>query len=173
MIFIGIDPGLNGAMAVLNPDLPHNYVQDTPYVEVMGKTKTKKGNLKIKREYFVSEMAKMLEPYSKIHFENVIVVIENVHSMPGEGVSAAFSFGKGLGLWEGIIAAYRLRYEKITPQRWKKAMLDGMGKEKDASRLQAQRLFPDLAEHLKLKKHHGRGDAILMAEFMRRTYRSN
>jgi hypothetical protein len=90
--------------------------------------------------------------------------------MPEQGVSSSFRFGRGLGLWEGILSAFQIPFVKVTPQRWKKNLLDGMGKEKDASRLRAQTLFPSL--DLSLKKHHGRGDALLLAEFLRRTYSS-
>lgn len=50
----------------------------------------------------------------------------------------------------------------------KKEMLAGRGKEKDASRLRALELFPHLQEELKLKKHHNRADALLIAEWGRR-----
>jgi crossover junction endodeoxyribonuclease RuvC len=55
----------------------------------------------------------------------------------------------------------------VTPQRWKKTMLDGQGKDKDAARFKAQALFPQIELHL--KKHDGRADALLIAEFARRT----
>jgi hypothetical protein len=46
-------------------------------------------------------------------------------------------------------------------------MLDGQGKDKDAARFKAQALFPQIELHL--KKHDGRADALLIAEFARRT----
>ena len=47
-------------------------------------------------------------------------------------------------------------------------MLDGMQKTKDASRYKAMQLFPQLADQLNLKKHEGRADALLIAEWRRR-----
>jgi crossover junction endodeoxyribonuclease RuvC len=80
-----------------------------------------------------------------------------------------FTMGRGLGTWEGVLAGLGIPYELVTPQRWKKALMDGMGKDKDASRLQAIRLFPAIAGQLARKKDDGRADALLIAEYGRRT----
>jgi crossover junction endodeoxyribonuclease RuvC len=42
------------------------------------------------------------------------------------------------------------------------------GKNKDASRAMAMRLWPGLREQLELKKHDGRAEALLLAEYLRR-----
>jgi crossover junction endodeoxyribonuclease RuvC len=68
----------------------------------------------------------------------------------------------------GILAALNIPHELITPQSWKKSMMNGQPKEKDASRLVVMRLFPEVSDRLQLKKHHGRADALLIAEFLRR-----
>jgi hypothetical protein len=46
-------------------------------------------------------------------------------------------------------------------------MLYGLPKGKDTGRLRAQQLFP--TADLKFKKHHGRSDALLIAEYLRRS----
>jgi hypothetical protein len=165
MLFLGVDPGVTGALAEINTDDQKVLVMvwDTPVLHVKSSKKTK-------TEYSVIEMARMLSPYAH-PLTGVIAAIESVHAMPEQGVSSSFSFGRGLGLWEGILSAFKIPFVKITPQRWKGSMLDGMGKEKDASRLRAQALFPNV--DLSLKKHHGRGDALLIAEYLRKTYRPN
>ncbi len=79
----------------------------------------------------------------------------------------------GYGLWIGICAGLGLRYELVTPQRWQKEMLAGMQGGKDASCIRAQELFPeaDLKKGPRSKKlHDGRSDALLIAEYGRRTY---
>ena len=97
-----------------------------------------------------------------------LIGIEKIHSMPGQGVASMFSMGEGFGIWQGILQAFFMPTTFITPQAWKKALMAGMPKEKDASRIRAIQLFPSVAEELKLKKHHGRADALLIAEFLRR-----
>ncbi len=162
MKFIGIDPGLDGAAAIL----PDGILIDTPTLTVQGKGKSKK------REYNVQAMAVALRPYHTGPGSIQIAwgAVEKVHAMPGQGVTSMFSMGVGVGLWRGILAGLLIPYEHPTPQRWQKMMLDGMGKGKDASRLRAIELFPHLADQLSLKKHHGRADALLLAEYARRTF---
>ena len=160
MRFIGIDPGLDGAVAAL----PVGVIRDTPTVVVAGK-----GN---KRTYLVPMMVQQLRALAYEANDNgeVHVVLERIHAMPGQGVRSMFSMGHGLGLWEGILTALEIPFEFVTPQRWKKAMMDGTGKDKNASRVKAAQLFPDMAEHLTRKKDHGRADALLLAEYGRRTW---
>jgi crossover junction endodeoxyribonuclease RuvC len=99
-----------------------------------------------------------------------VVGLEEVHAMPGQGVTSMFSMGKGSGLWEGIITALGMPLVRIPPQRWKKEMLaDGRGKDKQASIVRALELFPEAASHMARKKDEGRAEAILIAEYLRRT----
>lgn len=156
MIYIGIDPGLSGAVAVLNGEGAVCCIHDTPTLTVEGE--------KTKRKYNVPAMAALLEG---IH-DGVLVVLENVHSMPKQGVASSFTFGMGLGLWMGIIGAFQLPLEMPSPQRWKKEMLADQGKEKDASRFKAIQLFPSVADQLNRVKDDGRAEALLMAEYGRR-----
>lgn len=162
MIYIGIDPGLSGAVAVINTDdsatLHPQQVFDTPTVLVEGE--------KTKRKYLTGAMASLLKPYKEN--SDVLVVLENVHSMPKQGVASSFCFGEGKGMWEGIIAAYAMAVELVSPQRWKKEMMADQGKDKSAARFKAMALFPSLADQLKLVKHDGRAEALLMAEYARR-----
>lgn len=155
--FIGIDPGLTGAVATISED--GATVFDTP-ITLVGDGK------KQKHDFLLQGMASLLGIHAGRG--DVICAIELVHSMPDQGCASSFTFGRGFGMWEGMLAAFRIPYERVAPQRWKKMLLSDMPKHKDASRIRAQQLFPKA--DLNLKKHHGRGDALLLAEFIRRTY---
>ena len=152
---IGIDPGLSGAIAVINPD-GNIELHDCPIFTIGKKSK-----------YNPAGMATLLCQYKEPQ-KTLLVGIEKVHSMPGQGVTSTFTFGEGYGVWLGILAALNISHELITPQAWKKSLMDGQVKDKDASRLVAMRLFPEASNQLQLKKHHGRADALLIAEFLRR-----
>lgn len=163
MIYIGIDPGLDGAVAVVDPgNTSCTMVWDTPTLTV----KSARGT---RREYALRRMAQFLEPYNGSICPVAVAYIENVHAMPGQGVRSMFTMGYGVGAWEGILAALGIIYTRVTPQRWKAAMLDGMGKDKDAGRMRAMQLFPDRAVLFERKKDDGRADAILIAEYGRRS----
>ena len=162
MIYIGIDPGLSGAVGVINESLPETLVtvHDTPTLEV-------DSSGKVRNKYNTAAMALLLEPFSHPQHD-VLVILEAVHSMPKQGVASSFTFGEGLGMWKGIISAFGLTLEMPSPQRWKKAIMADMGKDKDASRYKAIQLFPSIASQLGRKKDDGRAEALLLAEYGRR-----
>ena len=174
MLFLGIDPGITGAIALIQED--DNFGDevtfwDAPITSVEGKTK----------------LHNMLDPHAaaKILLANIssrdaYVVIEAVNAMPGVrsdgarvqmGSASAFNFGKGFGMWIGIPAALKYRYELVTPQVWKKKLCpEAKGTNKDAARIRARQMFPQAAESLNRKRDHGRADALLLAEFGRRSH---
>ena len=158
-VYVGIDPGFKGAVAIIEDDRIR--LVDTPTIKL---TQSRK-------DYLIPEMVGIFDPY--MSQEGIIVwpmrvAIEKVHSMPRQGVASAFTFGKGYGIWLGILATLGIPYEEVTPQRWQGAMLDGMQRGKDANRLRAMQLFPGESDKLNLKKHDGRADALLLAEYRRR-----
>lgn len=158
MIYVGIDPGLDGAVAIISDTIQ---LFDSPSWTIEGKKADH-------REYDIRGMVEILRG-AVLSVENralIVAGLESVHSMPEQGVASAFKFGRGLGIWQGILESQGITYQMIPPQRWKKNMMDGMGKEKHASIIAAQRLFPVADIHL--AKHHGRADALLLAEYMKR-----
>jgi crossover junction endodeoxyribonuclease RuvC len=156
MNYIGIDPGLSGAVVVIDDDQYITFY-DTP-------TFTVKSGKKNKRHYNIVSMADIIT----YHSEGAQVVLEKVHAMPGQGVSSMFTMGEGLGIWKGIVTALKLPLTMVPPQTWKKVMMEGMGREKEASLIRALQLFPNYGHMLSRKKDVDRADALLMAEWLRR-----
>lgn len=156
-MIIGIDPGITGAVAFINAG--GVTATDTPSHEV-------KSGKKTKQDYLPAQMAGILAPFSGK--PGVHCFIEKVGAMPGQGVTSMFNFGKGFGLWLGILSALKIPFTLVTPQVWKKEIMQGMG-DKDAARIRAQQLFPAKVQELSRKKDIGRADAILIAEYGRRT----
>jgi crossover junction endodeoxyribonuclease RuvC len=160
MIYIGIDPGLDGAVGVIGEQAGNGCprVFDTPTLTVEGE--------KTKRRYNTAAMAQILMSIDLT--KGILVILENVHSMPKQGVASSFSFGQGLGMWQGIVAALGIPLEMPSPQRWKKEIMADQGRDKDAARFKAIQLFPALATQLSRVKDDGRAEALLMAEYGRR-----
>lgn len=156
--YIGIDPGLTGAVAVIRGDGLFLAVHDTPVLEVVKNKKTRHDPDRVAMANLLAAIEHQYSP--------VFAAIEKVNAMPEQGVTSVFSFGMGYGIWLGILASFGIPTDLVHPTRWKKTLMDGMGKEKDASRQRAKELFP--AADLTLKKHHGRADALLIAEYRRR-----
>jgi len=144
---IGIDVGLSGAIAVLGEV---NKVYDMPVHEV-------RVNSKMRKRIDIRQLLSLLRTlYPADH-----VFIEKVNAMPKEGAAGAFTFGFGCGVVETCVVAAGIPYTYVTPMKWKKAM--NCPKEKDAARMRASQLLPDMAEYWKLKKHDGRAEAALIA----------
>jgi crossover junction endodeoxyribonuclease RuvC len=166
MIYIGIDPGVSGAVAAVDGNHPYDpSFYDTPTLQI-------KSGKSLKNVIDVKSAADILRRLKGI--DDVYVIIEKVWAMTKGiggatmGATSAFNFGMGFGMWLGIITTLNMPHEQVAPVTWKRRMMGDMEKEKDASRLRAMQLFPQSSHNLNLKKHHGRADALLLAEFGRR-----
>ena len=160
-VYVGIDPGLDGAVAVVCAGGGLLDWCDTPTLEV-----ERRGARR--REYADAMMARVLGCVAE-RWMVAGVALEHVHSMPAQGVRSSFTFGVGVGLWRGIIAGLGLPLSLVAPQRWRGALLDGMGRDKDASRLRALQLWPTSVDVFRRRRDDGRADAALMAEWLRRS----
>lgn len=149
MIVIGIDPGLKGAMAKLVNDSPA-WTADLPTMD----RPSGKG-----RQINGACLAEQLR-----HRNEVRVFIERVSAMPGQGVTGVFSFGFTAGVIDGVCAALGLPVEYVSPQVWKRHH-GLLGKDKEASRARAIRMFPALAGQLSRKKDADRAEALLIAAY--------
>ena len=88
-------------------------------------------------------------------------IVEKVGAMPGQGVSSMFSFGRSVGIIEGVLAAKQIPVTFVTPQSWQKQ--SGAAKGKDGSRQRVMELFPREAHLFARVKDDGRADAVLIA----------
>lgn len=146
MYFIGIDPGKSGALAVIDDD---GYVWNT-------------------KTFNESDYSLVLKEVASA--PNVRVVLEHVGAMPGQGSVSMFNFGANFGFIKGLLAANNLPYELVRPQKWKRMF--SCTSDKNTSVDVAHRLFPnvDLRRTTRCSKpHDGIAEALLMAEYCRRT----
>jgi|SRR5215813_3517208 len=165
--YLGIDPGLRGALALLPPDGDCVACTDTPIVHVKRATSTRAtyapGDM---RGALVALLAKatVANGADAPQAAHVVCVIELVHAMPGEGVRSVGTLMRGSGLWEGICTGLGLAVRVVAPVAWKKhAGL--LRTKKGASRVVASTLFPTL--DLGPKSQTGRADAVLIAAYGR------
>lgn len=147
-MIISIDPGLTGAIALLNPITRAVEVWDMPLVaSKAGKPVTDIHNL-----------ARLLSPKGAGH---QIAILEQVHAMPNQGVSSTFRFGQNYGAIQMALAGHGYSVHDVTPNAWKKYFR--LGSDGDASRGLAIQRFPQLADALKRVKDHNRAEAVLLA----------
>ena len=153
MKIIGIDPGLSGAIAVLE----NNKVLNIFDIPVMSEGK------KNKRQLNSALLVNLLKENINKE-EEVAVVVEQVNAMPGQGVTSMFNFGQTFGALKGICAALELPIFFVRPSKWKKHF-ELINSSKDASRTKAIEMYPKLSSQLSKKKDVNKSDAILIAKF--------
>ena len=157
MIIVGIDPGVSGAICILNKGKIIE-LYDMPTM-VDGKRNKKQVNGAEITNIFHKEL---------LHEINVKIIIEHVSAMPGQGVTSMFNFGQSFGVLKGICAALKLPVYFVRPVKWKKHF-NLINTEKDASRTKVIETFPYISSRLSKKKDANKADAILIARFFHET----
>ena len=100
-------------------------------------------------------------------------IVEQQHSRPGMGGAMMFQMGVGYGLILGALKALKVPTEIVTPQAWKKEVLAGTPKDKDAAIAYCKHAFPSvslLATERSKKPHDGMADALCILEYGRRKF---
>ena len=155
MLIIGIDPGISGAICFFD----NGQVKEIINMPVMADGKKNKRQINGPQVY--NEILKRINNYPK---KDIIVVIEQVSAMPGQGVTSMFNFGQSFGVLKGICSPMQLPMFFIRPAKWKKYF--GLIKtEKDASRTKVIEIFPYISSKLSRKKDSNKADAVLIASF--------
>ena len=161
MLIIGIDPGISGALCFFED----GQVKEIIDMPVMADGKKNKRQVNGPQTY--NEISKRINKFPK---KDIIVVIEQVSAMPGQGVTSMFNFGQSFGVLKGICSAMQLSMFFIRPAKWKKYF--GLIKtEKDASRTKVIEIFPYISSELSRKKDSNKADAVLIASFFYNTYK--
>lgn len=76
-----------------------------------------------------------------------IAVVEQVHSMPHQGMASTFSFGTNYGMLLGMLETLGVPYITCTPGKWQKTMWESCDKaanSKLTSYNAARRLLPEM-----------------------------
>lgn len=162
-LYIGIDPGLSGALGWLI-DSGHEHAGT-----IDPATATVKVGTANRSDYLVPAMAaSVAELCARWQGHEPRAVLERIHSMPGQGVASMYKLGRGSGIWEGILSALTIPYETVDPARWKKAVGLAVRAGKGESRVLAAMQFPQLAGDLVRAKDDGRAEALLIAMWLQR-----
>ena len=157
MRIFGIDPGLSGALAILD----NKKIVDI--IDLPTMTDGKKN----KRQLNSAHLSQYIKN-NIIEIENSVVIVEQVNAMPGQGVTSMFNFGQTFGAIKGVCAALGLPIFFVRPSKWKKHF-ELINSSKDSSRTKAIEMYPSLSNDLSKKKDVNKSDAILIARFFSET----
>lgn len=129
MRVMGIDPGLNGAVACWDGTTLVSFQMPTVKAASRG------------REVDWATVRRLMD---MLIMPAEHAFLERVSSRPGEGVASAFKFG---GCYEGLRAMtsfFAVPTTRVTPAQWKRAMR--VSKEKEAAVARANELFPGASD---------------------------
>ena len=165
MIYIGIDPGLTGAIGAIQQG------HSTP-VLVGYRLANRVGGLDGYMSGGVDEVA-MLGALRSLREElgsgSTLVLLEGQRAMRGQGVSSTFKTGAQFGIWRGLLACLGWPYVVVTPQAWRKhagIVVPRKGDPKAATVRHVGRLLPDVdlvPSPRARNPHDGLADALGMA----------
>ena len=161
MRILGIDPGLSGAIAIL---------EDKKVVGIFEMPVMAEGK-KNKRQLNSAQLVNIIRENIGNNDETAVVV-EQVNAMPGQGVTSMFNFGQTFGAIKGVCAALELPIFFVRPSKWKKHF-ELINSSKDSSRTKAIEMYPYLSNQLSKKKDVNKSDAILIARFYNDTRLNN
>ena len=157
MIIFGIDPGISGAISVL---------ENKKVIEVF-EMPTMIDGKKSKRQVNGAQVTNIIKERLDKNKE-IIVVVEHVNAMPGQGVTSMFNFGQSFGVIKGICSALSLPIYFVRPMKWKKHF-NLIKTNKDASRTKVIEVYPEISSKLHRKKDSNKADAILIARYFNDT----
>lgn len=151
--WIGIDPGSNGAIAMIAED----------------------GTI----ELYPLDNDILNQCMKDWSWDDSIVCLEKVGVMPGQGVVSMGTFMRGVGYICGVIEANCIPYQEIQPQKWKKEFGCNLGKEftpkqkKEKDIEACKKLYPNISLKRTAKcrtDDDGFADALLMATYAKRRF---
>jgi crossover junction endodeoxyribonuclease RuvC len=149
MMILGIDPGLDGAIAILNESGELVSIHDMPTLEDGAK-----GRRAVNPALFASII------YGS---HATLAYCELVGPRPTDSTTGAFGFGRSRGIIEGVLAAAGIPLAMIAPPVWKRASNIAPGKEnKDSARSVAISRWPSQAALFARKGDCDRAEAALI-----------
>lgn len=150
MKILGIDPGQSGGLAIVDVSQP--IMPDVvagirmPTMQIRAK---KAMDVKTIENWLADEVID-------------VAVLEQVSSMPRQGVASSFQFGRSFGAIEYCAHLHAKRVEYVTPSVWKKAM--GLSSSKQASLDLATQVYGS-GEWWPFKADDGVAEAALLVKW--------
>lgn len=155
--YIGIDPGTDGAISILNSELEIVYCDNLP------KTKNRRGSN-------ILDVNKFIKVFLLCR-GRTMCGLEDVWSTPSQGVKSAGSFMYAYGSIRTSLIFSKIPFIDIIPNEWKKhyGLKGGKGKTKDQLKAMSKELviqiYPKDRNRFKLVKDHNKAESVLIARY--------
>ena len=156
--FIGIDPGLTGAIALVDDAGVFCELVDLP---IKVKYCTKQGA--IKNCIDAVKLEDMLNSFIAEYGDGIIVFLEDVHGRGGWSAPISFGLGETIGALNATLNIVGLEVNWITPTFWKKYFK--VTSNKEGTLAKANSMYPEARKYISRKKDHNRAEALLIARY--------
>lgn len=157
---MGIDPGLGGAVAVVDMDRWALVdLIDLPVFEKPSESR-KQGFMAYLDVHKLSSLIDMYAPLT------ALACLEEPGAMPEQGLGSTFRFGHVCGQIHGVLAGHYIPVAPVKPGVWKSAL--ALSSNKDESRMRAGLEFPAAKDLWAKKMHNDRAEAALLCAYARK-----
>jgi hypothetical protein len=136
-VYLGIDPGKRGAIAITDSDTWRVTCHDMPPT--------------------TQELHDLIAGLPTVK----LCTLEKLHAGPVMGRTTIATMFMNYGILKGALMWRDIPFKEVRPSKWKPGM--GLSKDKNASRELAMQRFPDDAEQFKRVNDDGRAEAALLA----------
>jgi len=158
-VIVGIDPGVNGAIAVFVDGSP-SIIRDMPTIQ------RHNGGNAVDALALHALFRDVCSAYRGAHIH---AVIELPATRPHDAPTNILHIGEGFGILIGVMACHGITHTKVRPQEWKGwyglVKVKQFKPTKEDSRIRACQLFPSRLLYLQRKCDHDRAEAMLMAKW--------
>jgi hypothetical protein len=175
--FIGVDPGLEGAIAVIrseDPDHPHLF--DMPIKQIIRSGEPRNRVDPVEFGNVLDCVRANLGFTNEIAVEDIWDFGQAMRGRGGTVQRGQFSFAEGYGAIKDRAETKGLKVVLVPPQTWMRGVGRIPGQDKELSILRAQQLYPEAPIYTqkqfkngKVKRTYkdGRADALLIAHWLR------
>lgn len=143
-LYIGIDVGIHGSLS-FHPESGNAWAEKMPETD--------------------SDLLGLLMDLRGCTEYEMVAMLEQVASRPGQSSVATFKFGQGYGKLEMALCAAGIPFQRVTPQKWQKDLQCLTKGDKNVSKAKAQELFP----HIKVT--HALADGLLIGLYCKRHWK--
>lgn len=177
--FVGIDPGVTGAICAIIEGSPMPAIFDMPTLAMTTGTKKKPTVRNVLngpklRQILASLQAEYPDLYVVVETTamrsairpsgHVCPICRQPHMIVNQGVASQGAFMRAGGMICGILIGLGIGYEEVPANVWTAEVFHGRSEKLDHRQLAAT-LYPALREKLARVKDDGRADATLLADY--------
>ena len=158
MITLGIDPGIDGGIGVVDGKM-------LSAVYAMPTVARRMSRGGARNRVSPEALYNLLRQYVR---RDGLVCVEAVNGRPTDGGASAFAFGEATGLVLGVLAALGCTPVRPVPDVWSRGVGLPTGCGKLARVKHAALIFPSHAHEFRLLSDNGKADATLIALYGQR-----